>query len=134
MDGKFLISKFIMQIKFKIVNACITLMLVVCVMAWLYKIFGFQDKARVYESYTAPAGSTVGNNVSNKSAFAEEEEKREAALESQRHEKEFTKAKLKQEMSNECQFWKLQKKMGKSPVANAKINQYCYLNAKSSHK
>lgn len=129
-----MISKFIMQIKFKIVSACITLMLVVCVMAWLYKIFDFQSKTRVYESYTAPVGNTVVNSVSNKNAFAEEEEKREAALESQRQEKELTKAKLKQEMSNECQFWKLQKKMGKSPVANSKINQYCYLNTKSARK
>ena len=129
-----MISRFVKQIRFKILSAFVTLVLVVSVFAWLYKMFNFEDRTRVYESYTA-SGQEVGSSSSvHRKVFAEEEEKREALLESQRQEKEFTKAKQKKEMSNECQFWKLQKKMGKSAVAGSKINQYCNVNVKSSQK
>jgi len=130
--GTFLISRFVRQIRFKILSAIVTLMFVVFVIAWVYKMFDSHDRG--YEIYTTSAQEVGSSSSAHKKVFAEEEEKREALLESQRQEKEFTKTKLKKQMSNECQFWKLQKKMGKSAVAGAKINQYCNVNIRASQQ
>ena len=54
-----------------------------------------------------------------------EAEQKKAEASRQKAADELAMAKAKKEYSNECQFWRLQKKQGTSDKADEKIERYC---------
>jgi hypothetical protein len=55
------------------------------------------------------------------------EDQREKALAEKAEAEDLAKKKLQKEQSNECLFWKQQKKLGKAANADAKIAKFCVL-------
>jgi DNA-directed RNA polymerase subunit M/transcription elongation factor TFIIS len=55
------------------------------------------------------------------------EDQRERELATKAAAENLAKKKLQKEQSNECLFWKQQKKLGKAPNADEKIAKFCVL-------
>lgn len=113
------------KIKFTIIVGGIVLLLVAGVIGWVYKISGIQKQINPPE--IAVSSVQAAPSETHKNVFAAEEEQREIFLEQQREAQEIVKKQAKKEKSNECVFWRLQHKQGKSAVAAKKVEQYCVL-------
>lgn len=120
------------KIKFRLALGCTVLVLSAGVIGWVYKISGIERELHTSEVVVSSVQAASVAADAHKNLFAAEEEQREVLLEQQREEQELAKKKAKKEGSHECQFWRLQEKQGKSPVAAKKVEQYCVLNREQS--
>lgn len=118
-----MVNKLLLSIRLRIVRALVLLIIVICIVAWLDKMFKFSGRDKPAASFVE---STQASSVHRapKNAFAEQEKNREELLATQ-SDKKLIKTNLTQKISDECQFWTLQKKKGTSALAGTKVKQYC---------
>jgi hypothetical protein len=85
----------------------------------------------VSSTTVSPVSTKVGGAEVKKLSLAQftkdAEDQREKVLAEKADSEETAKKKLQKEQSNECLFWKQQKKLGKAANADAKIAKFCVL-------
>jgi DNA-directed RNA polymerase subunit M/transcription elongation factor TFIIS len=73
------------------------------------------------------SASKTSKKLSLEQFTKDAEDQRERELATKAAAEDLAKKKLQKEQSNECLFWKQQKKLGKAPNADEKIAKFCIL-------